>query len=224
MSVAARLALCGVVASSAGDEEPAGATTVSYTFSGSTKPPGIVDKATTAGAGASLVTSGTLQEGNSSTSNGGYNSLAVFPDEMASSEFEVTVTVGSLSSAANNRAVGGACASADGTVAVYCRVPSSSGTAVIGTYVGGVETDRATLSSQSAVPGNTITLTPSVSGGVVTWTVTKNGAALGAGLSWTDSGHLVDLPGVHPAVAFRHQYSAGQYPSRGVTALSAEVI
>lgn len=200
-----------------------GLTSFSFSPSGTTKPPGIVDVLMTAGAGASIVTSSTFVEGTSSNSNGGYNSALVMPEQMASSIFSVTVTVGALGTAANNRAVGPGIFSADGTVGVFARLASLSSTATLNTWSGGTETARSTLGSQRANTGDTITLTVEVSGGVATWTVTKNGSALGSGLSWTDSSHLIDLPGNHPAIAFRHQYSASHFISRGVTTISAAV-
>lgn len=197
-----------------------GATTVSYP-SFPTKPVGSVDVLITAGAGAAVVSANTLVEGNSATSTAGYNSAVVLPDVMASSLFSVTVTVGGLGSASNNRAVGPGAFSADGSVGVYARLAAQSSTATINSWVGGVETPRASVSSQLANTGDTLTLTPTVTAGVVKWTVTKNGAPIGAGLFWEDTAHAVDLPGAHPGVAFRHQYSAGQLGSRGVSALSA---
>lgn len=222
MSIASRMMRRAAVAASRIVGGGGGATSVSYA-SFPTKPAGIVDVAVTAGAGASTVSSNTLVEGNSAASTAGYNSVAVLPDVMASSLFAVTVTVGALSVAANNRGVGPGASSADGSVCVYARLASQSTTAAIFTCIGGVETQRASVASQLANTGDTITLTPTVTGGVVTWTATKNGAPIGAGLSWEDSGHVVDLPGPHPAVAFRHQYSGGQFTSRGVSALSATV-
>lgn len=196
------------------------ASSVSYP-SFSSRPTGSVDVAQTAGAGAAIISGATLQEGSSTASNGGYNSLFVLPDVLSiTATVSITVTVGALSVVANNRAVGCGIASADGSKAVYIRFASQSSTASINSWAGGTETSRGT-STQLATAGDTLTLTGTLSAGVWTWTVKKNGGADIAALTWADSTHAIDLPGYKPAIAFRHQYASGQAPSRGVAALSA---
>lgn len=186
-------------------------------------PAGSLNVAQTVGAGNAQTVSNTLQEGNSSTTNGGYNSILVLPDTMSvTTSVTVTVTVGALSVVANNRGVGPGIFSADGTKGIYVRINSQSSTAALCYWSGGVETQPKT-STQVATAGDTITITGtygSVTAGCWTWTVKKNGGTDIAAFTWTDSANLIDLPGVKPAVAFRHQYAAGQAPSRGVAALS----
>lgn len=184
-----------------------------------TVPAGTVNVAITSGAGAVQASSNTLQEGNCLASNGPYYSAAVLPDSMATDLFSVEVTVGALSGAASDRGVGAGVFSADGTVGVATIWQASSSTAVIRSWSGGSFTTQASLGSQTANAGALIKLVPSVSAGVVTWTVYLNGVA--TSLTWTDSAHLVDLPGRHPAAMFRRAYNFGQYPSRGVAALTA---
>lgn len=133
----------------------------------------------------------------------------------------VTVTVGSLDSAANNRAVGPGIFSPDGSSGIYVRFASASSTASLITWNGTVETTRTSLGSQVANTGDTITLTGTLSGGVWTWTVKKNGGADIGSLTWADSGHAIDLPGSKVGVAFRHQYSGSNFYSRGVTNITA---
>lgn len=182
-------------------------------------PSGTVSVALNSGAGSVQASSNTLQEGNSAASNSGYYTAAVLPEAMATDVFSVEATVGALSGAAGDRGVGPGVFSADGSVGVMTFVPASSGTAYIHSRSGGAFTQRASLGSQTANTGALIKLVPTVSAGVVTWTVWLNGVA--TSLTWTDSGHLVDLPGRHPAAVFRHQYNFAQYPSRGVSALTA---
>lgn len=190
------------------------------------KPPGTVDVIVTAGAQPSVISGVALREGAmSSGSTGGYNSHAVLPHSMAiTASISVTVTVGSLDSAANNRAVGPGVFSPDGSSGIYVRFASASSTASLISWNGTTETTRASLGSQVANTGDTITLTGTLSGGVWTWTATKNIGSGGtpiAGLTWPDSGHAVDLPGFKPGVAFRHQYSGSNFYSRGVTNITA---
>lgn len=187
-----------------------------------TKPTGSIDVLQTSGAGAAVVSGTTLTEGNSITTSGSYNSALVLPDVMnANTTISVTITVGALSSAANNRQVGAGVFSADGTKGVYVRFASQSANAILAIWSGGAETQETSLASQVATAGDTLTLTGTLSGGVWTWTVSKNGGAAISGLTWADSAHVMDLPGNHPAMMFRHNYSGGQFPSRGVSALSA---
>lgn len=187
------------------------------------KPPGTVDVIVTAGARPSVISGVALREGAmSSGSTGGYNSHAVLPHSMAiTASISVTVTVGSLDSAANNRAVGPGVFSPDGSSGIYVRFASASSTASLITWNGTAETTRASLGSQVANTGDTITLTGTLSGGVWTWKVKKNGGADIGSLTWADSGHAVDLPGSKPGVAFRHQYSGSNFYSRGVTNITA---
>ena len=182
-------------------------------------PAGTVNVALDNGAGAVRSSSNTLQEGNCSASNSTYRSAAVLPDSMATDLFWVEVKVGALSGAAGDRNVGAGIFSADGTKGVVTLWPASSNTATIYSWAGGTLTQQASLGSQVANTGALIRLVPSVSGGVVTWTVYLNGTP--TALTWTDSSHVVDLPGRHPAAGFRRAYNAGQYPSRGVAALTA---
>jgi hypothetical protein len=175
----------------------------------------------TPGAGAVIVSGTTLQEGNSSTGSGGYDSALVLPDVMAvTTTISVTVTIGSLGVSSNVRGNGGGVFSADGTKGVYLFIPSASGNCRVHSFASGTVTNR-TVSTQVGVPGDTVTLTGTLSAGVWTWTVKKNGGADIAALTWADSGHAIDLPGPRVAPIFRHQYASGQLASRGVAALSA---
>lgn len=187
-------------------------------------PSGSVNAIMTSGAGNAIVSGTTLQEGNSSNATTNFDSALVLPDVLAiTTTVSVTVTVGALSVAANNRFVGAALFTADGTKGIYVRFPSQSGTASLQTFQSGTSSSQKT-STQVAVPGDTITLTGTlgaVTAGVWTWTVKKNGGSNIAALQFDDSAHVIDLPGAHPAPYFRHVFSGGQFPSRGVAALSA---
>lgn len=209
-------------ASSASRRNSAPLTSLAYSFADG-KPAGMVDVIVTAGAQPSVISGVALREGAmSSGASGGYNSHAVLPSLMAiTTTISITVTVGSLDSAANNRAVGPGIFSTDGMSGIYVRLASSSSTASLITWNGTAETTRTSLGSQSANTGDTITLTGTLSGGVWTWTVKKNSGADIGSLTWADSGHAIDLPGYKPGIAFRHQYSGGNYYSRGVTNIVA---
>ena len=209
-------------ASSASRRNSAPLTSLAYSFADG-KPAGMVDVIVTAGAQPTVISGVALREGAmSSGASGGYNSHAVMPSLMAiTTTISITVTVGSLDSAANNRAVGPGIFSADGMSGIYVRFASSSSTASLITWNGTAETTRKSLGSQAANTGDTITLTGTLSGGVWTWTVKKNSGADIGSLTWADSGHAIDLPGYKPGIAFRHQYSGSNYYSRGVTNIVA---
>lgn len=194
---------------------------LNYSFS-SGKPPGMVDVATTAGAGIPTIISGVcLREGSKSGGSGGYNLHAVMPDSMAiTTTISVTVTVGNLDVSANNRAVGPGIFSSDGSKGIYLRFASQSSTAQLITWDAGVSAAK-TSSTQVANTGDTITLTGTLAGGVWTWTAKKNGGADIAALTWVDSAHEIDLPGFKPGIAFRQQYSGSNFYSRGVSNITA---
>lgn len=184
-------------------------------------PSGSVNVLMTAGAGNAIISGTTMQEGNSSTGATSYDSSLVLPDVMAvTTTISVTITVGALSVVANNRFVGAAIFSADGSKGIYVRFPSQSGTASLQTWQSGASTSQKT-STQVATTGDTITITGTLSAGVWTWTVKKNGGADITALTFADTTHIIDLPGAHPTCYFRHVYSGGQFPSRGISALSA---
>jgi len=218
---AATLGSTDLVAVTLGDTDMwTGKKTVTYA-SFPTVPAGTVNVACTPGAGAVTVTSNCLRDGNSTAANGTYWSLAVLPDDMGLDDFSTTVTNAGLDSS-SDRGAGGGNASADGTVAVFA-ILCGTGKGVSGqiyTWVGGVLTSRASQLSVTWVQNNTAALVPAVSDGVVTWTLYKNGVA--TALTWTDDDHLVDLPGAHPVIGFRHAYASGQYAGPGVKALMAQ--
>lgn len=186
--------------------------------------PTMVDVAITAGAPipSVLIGGNTLREGTLASGSGGYNSIAVMPTVMdVTTTISVTVTVGALDAAANNRAVGAGVFSADGSEGVYIRFASASGTATLNRWTGGTETQCTSAGSQLANTGDTLTLTGTLSAGEWTWTVKKNGGSDIAALTWADSGHAIDLPGPNPGIAFRTQRSGSNFYSRGVTAIAA---
>ncbi len=182
-------------------------------------PSGTINVALNSGAGSAQASSNTLQEANCTASNATYRSAAVLPESMATDLFWVEVTVGALSAAAGDRNTGAGAFSADGTVGVVTLWPASSNTATIYSWKSGTLTQQASLGSQAANTGAKIRLVPSVSAGVVTWTAWLDGVP--TALTWPDTGHLIDLPGRHPAAGFRRAYNFGQYPSRGISALTA---
>ncbi len=187
--------------------------TMSFTFSGTTKPAGLTDIALTTGAGGTTVASGILREGNSSTSNGTYFTLTQWGFQMETPIYISTVTNGGLSS--TDRGIGAAMSDATGSKVIYCLFHGNSQPAAIETHISGVRASRATLSGNFIAAGNTISLVPSVSGGIYTYTVHKNGSPIA--LSWTDSGGLIGTPGPYPGAVFKHIYSGGQFGSPGVS-------
>lgn len=193
--------------------------TLNYTFTA--LPTGLVDVAITAGAGVAAINSNAIRETARSSGSGYFYSAALMPVDMGTELFVVTVTNAAQSS--SQRGVGAGVFSADGTKGVFCIFKGNTSGPELNTWVGGVMTTQATVSGvYSTSSSDQLALEPSVDvDGVVTWTVTKNGGAVGAGLSWTDDGHLIDLPGKRAATCFKHQYSGGEFYSPGISALTA---
>lgn len=214
MSVAHRAARRGALASAGAVAKK----TISYSSFPSV-PAGTLDVAMSPGAGVVGVTSNALRETNSTATNATYRSAAVLPDVMGSGLFACTVTNANLVTA--DRGIGPGCFSADGTKGVYAIMFGNSNAQRIYSWAGGVNTQQAIAGTAvyTASSTDTITLQPSIAAGVVTWTLLKNGAS--TGLSWTDSSHVVDLPGAHPAACFQRFYSGAHYPSPGIKALTA---
>lgn len=211
MSVAHRAARRGALAASGASPKK----TISYTFT--SKPAGTLDVAIDANAGASAINSNALREGASGTAGQYYLSAAVMPDVM-STLYSTTVTNAAQST--SRRGMGPGCFSADGTKGVFAILKGNTGAAAIYSWVGGAYAVQANQSGlYSTASTDQIALVPSVSAGVITWTVVKNGTP--TALTWTDSGHLVDLPGTHPAACFLHEYSGYQFYSPGISALAA---
>lgn len=200
-----------------------GTTSLNYSFS-SGRPGGMVDVQTTAANGTTptvIINGTTLREGSLLSGSGGYNLHSVMPDVMSiTNSIAVSVTVGALDSAANNRAVGPGVFSADGSKGVYLRFASASSTASLITWNGTAETTQKT-STQTANSGTVIWLTGTLSAGTWSWTVKLNAGSDIAALTWADSGHVVDLPGYQPGIAFRTQRSGSNFYSRGVTTITA---
>jgi hypothetical protein len=183
-----------------------------------TKPAGIVDVAITAGAGASLVSSNVLTEGNSSTTNGNYFSAAVFPNQMGTNLYIPRVR--NANRASSDRGIGCGMANSTGTSIVYFIVCGNSTSATIQTWVGGV---RATQVTQGGIFSSSnsdwLSLVPTMDAGYYRYTVHKNGSA--TALTWHDTGSVIGVPGKYPCAAFRHTYSFGQFVSPGILALEA---
>lgn len=214
MSVAHRAVRHGALASSGAVAKK----TISYASFPSV-PAGTLDVAITSGAGVVGVTSNALRENNSTATNATYRSAAVLPDAMSSSLFACTVTNANLST--TDRGIGPGCFSADGTKGVYAIMCGNTNAHRIYSWAGGVNTSQVTAGTPvfTTSSTDTLTLSPSVAAGVVTWTLLKNGGS--TGLFWTDSAHVVDLPGPHPAACFQRFYSGGHFPSPGIKALTA---
>lgn len=182
------------------------------------KPAGIVDVAMTAGAGASLVSSNVLTEGNSSASGGTYFSAAVFPDEMNTSLYAPRVR--NANRAVSDRGIGCGMSNSSGTSIVYFIMSGNSVAATIQTWVGGTRTNQVSQGSLfSSSNADWLSLVPSIESGHYRYTVYKNGSA--TALTWLDSTDVIGIPGKYPCATFRHSYSGGQFASPGITSLTA---
>lgn len=191
----------------------------SYTFSGTTKPAGIIDVALNSGASnTTTVASGIIREGSSTATNGTYYTLAIWGVMMNTSYYTSSVTNGLLAN--SDRAMGPAMSDATGTNVVFATVRGNSGNTTIATSISGVVTTQATSGSIfSNSSSDVIGLVPTVSGGIYTYTLYKNGVA--TALAWTDSTNIIGTPGRYPGGAFRHLFSSGQYSSPGIRAYAA---
>lgn len=186
-------------------------------------PVGTVDVAISAGAGAVRIDgSDDLREAAGTAGNKTYYSLAVLPHDMHTPRFKVGGTNAGLGGS-SNRGSGLGLASADGTKAVFIVAagPGQGYNGRIITWLDGVMTVRSSTSSVSWTSGQTLELIPTVvGGGVVVWTVWKNGVQ--TSLTWTDNEHAIDLPGTHMAAAFHNIRTANtNYYSPGIGSLSA---
>lgn len=180
------------------------------------------DVAFTAGAGAATVTSSALRESNGTTTNPSFSAY-VFPEVMHTPLFSVTVGNARIGAVTSSRGIGGGMFSDDGTKGVFFIMTGNTIACRIYTYESGTLTVRGTSSNQFTTSGSDlIQLRPSVSAGVVTWNIFKNGVQQNA--NWTDSTHIMDLPGRRFGVCFRHEYSFGHYPSPGIKSLMVEDI
>lgn len=193
----------------------------SMVFSGTIKPSGIIDIPLTTGASnATTMSSGILREGNSIASNGSYYTLSLWGVETSTDFYTSSVTNGLIAS--TDRAMGPALSNSDGSKVICSLHTGNAGSSTITTFIGGVMTHRFTSTSatfRSSSSTDVMTLVPSVSGGVWTYTVYKNGTALA--MSWTDTAGDFGAPGKYPSGMFRHTYSTGQYVSPGIRAYSA---
>lgn len=194
----------------------------SFTFSGTTKPAGIIDVALNSGASnTTTVASGIIREGNSTAVNGTYYTLSIWGVLMNSSYYKSSVTNGLIAN--TDRAMGPAMSNATGTTVVYAVIRGNSGSSTIATAIGGTITIQSTTTTVfSNASTDVISLVPTISGGIYTYTVHKNGTA--TSLTWTDSTNIIGIPGKYPGGVFRHVYSSGQFLSPGIRAYAANDI
>ena len=179
------------------------------------------DVAFTSGAGATQITSSSLRESNGTTASSSYSSY-VFPEVMHTPLFTVTAGNAALASA-SSRAIGAGMFSGDGTKGVFFLMAGNTTPLRIYSWTGGTLTIQGTTSNQfTSSSSDLLKLQPSMSAGVVTWNVFKNGVQQNA--NWTDSSHVVDLPGRRFGPCFRHEYSGGHFPSPGVKSMAAQDI
>lgn len=182
------------------------------------KPAGIVDVAITPGAGVSTVASNALVESNSSAVNGTYFSAAVFPDEMATNLYVPRIRNANRNT--TDRGIGCGMSNAAGTIIVYFIIASNTTAATIQTWTGGTRTTQATQGSIfTTSSADLLSLVPAVESGHYRYTLHKNGSA--TALTWLDSSDIIGVPGKYPCATFRHIYSASQFASQGIGALTA---
>lgn len=189
-------------------------------FSG--MPPGN-DLAMTVGAaltGHSIV-SGTMRESASTnTTSGGSSkySAYVLSDKLGTDLFEVGVGNAVLST--TDRGIGPGVFSDDLTKGVFFIINGNTTSCRIFTWESGVVTQVGTSQAiYSTSSADIMWLRPTVSAGVVTWNCYRNATLLTT--AWTDTGHLLDIPGRRAAACFKRVYSGGQFASPGVKSLAA---
>lgn len=174
----------------------------------------------TPNAGSAQVVSNILRESNNTgTTAQAYFSAYVFPEVMHTPLFSVTAGNAALST--TSRGIGAGMFSDDGTKGVFFIIAGNTTSLRIYSWIGGTATVQGTTSNQfSTSSSDLIRLQPSMSGGVVTWNIYKNGTLQTA--TWTDSSHVIDLPGRRFGGCFRHEYSSGQFPSPGIKSMAAQ--
>lgn len=224
MSFSSRMARRAAVAASVA-AVASGLSSVSYpSFTASTMPTGAfavpMGGANTFASGTTITVdaSSRMKEPNSANVNGTYRSAAVFAERMAPGAY--SVTVGNANISTSDRGFGCGMSNDDGSVIVFCMVFGNTNAPRIYTYISGTVTPVGTAGSGfSGSASDTITLKYTVSSGIATYTVYKNGTTMGA--TWTDSSNVVGTPGRHPCVSFHHVYSSYQYASPGCKSLTA---
>lgn len=195
-----------------------GKRTVSYPSPFAALPAKGFDVAMTSGAGATAITSSALRESGSIVSDGTYYSAFVFPEVMHTGVF--SVTCGNAALQTSDRGIGAGVFSGDGTKGVFFIMCGNSVSCRIKTYLSGTISDQGTFANTFSTSGSDLLqLRPSLSSGVYTWTVYKNGSATAC--TWTDSSHVIDLPGRRFGACFRHNYSNGQFSSPGIKSMAA---
>jgi hypothetical protein len=181
-------------------------------------PPKGFNVALTTGAGVAQVVSNNLRESNGTTTNPSYSAY-VFPEVMHTPLF--TATAGNALLQVSSRGIGTGMFSDDGTKGVFFIIAGNTTPCRIFSWDGGVLTVRGTTSSQfSTSSSDLLRLQPSISAGVVTWNVFRNATQLTC--NWTDSTHIMDLPGRRFAACFRHEYSGGHFAAPGIKSMAAQ--
>lgn len=194
---------------------------VSLTFSGTTKPAAFVDVGLGANAPTSTTMSGgILKENAPAAVDGTYYTITIWGDQMGTTFYSSEVTNGA-SGPSSDRGIGPGMANAAGTLALFAIVFANTTAARLffwnGTTLTQVGTTQATFSSSGT---DTLKLVPSLSAGVWTYTLWKNGVA--TTVAWTDSSAQFSPPPKYPCGAFRRIRSAGAaYPSPGIKAYAA---
>lgn len=227
MTIASRLVARGAITSASGGTSDGLASLDYPSFAASTLPTGLIavpmSGANTFASGTSITVSatGVMREPNSANVNAAYYSTGVFAEQMASGLY--SVTVGNAALVNNSQGIGAGMSNADGSIQVFVIVCTNTTSARIYTWVAGVLTQVGTTSSTvSSSASDKLALVPSLSGGIYTYTLYKNGAPTAC--VFTDSSAVIGVPGRHPVAAFKRTYSSGQAASPGIKSLSAALI
>jgi hypothetical protein len=194
---------------------------LSFTFSGSTKPAGIIDVIANASGNmsVSIVSGGTINNGNGPSGVAAtLYAAALWPDPTITVLQDIKATAGSATQHTGGGS-GAACAfDSAGTNGVVGVITDDTAGGEIVTKVGSTWTVRASNTSLRAVSGDVIEMQVSVSAGIYTYTLFKNGVT--TGLSWTDSAAII-TPGKFWGAAFRDVRSGGvEHNGFGVSTIS----
>jgi len=191
---------------------------VTYTFSGTTKPAAFADW----GAASYVVAGGVARNGSSAAVDGVYRSGGVWTSALGTQRYAAAVQfygVG-ISDRGQGAFVGAASTAVTNCVVALGRTwGGNPHNTSIYTKVGATWTEcagSATVWNDYDVLALTIAETATGSG-VFVYSVLRNGAA--TGLSWTDSGGVI-TPGPYGGFAFEHRFAGGtQYPSPGIRSI-----
>lgn len=228
MGLVANIVTAGAIACAGAAVVP-GVSSVTYSpFTSGVTPPGLVVVQLSSAAAPNTITVDTnspprMREGNNVTNtSGSHYTAGVFPETMIDGRYEVKI--GNAQIATSSRGIGGGYCNSDRTKMVFFIICGNTTACRIFTYVSGTLTPVGTTQNTFVTSSSdTAALRYAISGSDIVYTVYKNGSA--TTVTWTDTGGAtIGTPGRKPMVAFRHEYSGGNFASPGIKSLETVML